>query len=148
MIIEPPQPKFKILKGNLKNVLRRVLFISGTKIEHSKCAAAIFSRITNGKSKVEFASIFDENRITPQQITWADTIFVMEDWISLYLIERFYKKAKAKSIFNLSLYSLSAIKKDLGFEVFNLIYVVNKIELKMRKGGKYYTLEECVKMLK
>lgn len=146
MILEPPQPKFKFFKNKIR--LDKVLFISGAYVTHSKKAAELLFKDTRGKCKTDYASILDKRSVTLKQIKWASTIFVLEGWISGFVQKEFEDRiSKHKTILNLELKTMKSVKQELIFEVFNTLDVVAAVERRIKLGGKYYTIEECRKML-
>ena len=75
-----------------------VLFICNQNKHRSRTAGEIFSRRWNTKS----AGLYN-NRVTKQQISWADVIFVMEDDQRSEIGRRFPREYLQKRIISLEI---------------------------------------------
>ena len=75
----------------------RVLFVCNQNQNRSKTAEDIFK----GKYKTKSAGLYNEKPVTKKQISWADTIIVMEDDQRREIAKRFPKEYMQKRILSL-----------------------------------------------
>lgn len=76
-----------------------VLFICNQNENRSKTAANIFKN----KFKTKSAGLYNEKPVTEKQLSWADTIIVMEDEQRSEIAKRFPKQYMQKQIFSLNI---------------------------------------------
>ncbi len=77
----------------------KVLFVCNQGMHRSRTAAEVF----RGRLETKFAGLFSENPITEQQMQWADTIVVMEDFQRDELRARFPKEFMQKRVLTLGI---------------------------------------------
>ncbi|VVB81330.1 Low molecular weight phosphotyrosine protein phosphatase [uncultured archaeon] len=72
----------------------KVLFICNQNLHRSKTAEELFKDRFQSKS----AGLFNEHPVTEKQLSWADTIVVMEEEMRLELAKRFPGKIMQKRV--------------------------------------------------
>ena len=77
----------------------KVLFICNQNRHRSKTAENLFK----DRFETQSAGLFNENPVTENQIKWADTIVVMEDFQKTEIANRFPKQYIKKRILSLSI---------------------------------------------
>ncbi len=77
----------------------KVLFVCNQGMHRSRTAAEAFK----GVFETRFAGLFSENPVTGQQMMWADTVVVMEDFQRDELRERFPEEFMRKRVLTLGI---------------------------------------------
>ena len=77
----------------------KVLFVCNQGMHRSRTAAEAFK----GRFETKFAGLFSENPASKEQIQWADTIVVMEDFQRQELTRRFPKEFMQKRVLTLGI---------------------------------------------
>ncbi len=77
----------------------KVLFVCNQGMHRSRTAAEIFK----GRLKTKFAGLFSEHPVSKQQMQWADTIVVMEDFQRHELTKRFPNEFMQKKVLTLGI---------------------------------------------
>lgn len=77
----------------------KVLFVCNQGMHRSRTAAEVFK----GRLETKFAGLFSENQVTGQQMRWADTIVVMEDFQRDEIRARFPKEFMQKRVLTLGI---------------------------------------------
>ncbi len=77
----------------------KVLFVCNQGMHRSRTAAEMFK----GRLETKFAGLFSESPVTEQQMQWADTIVVMEDFQREELRERFPRAFMLKRVLTLGI---------------------------------------------
>ncbi len=80
-------------------VIMKVLFICNQNENRSLTAEELFK----DRFKTRSAGLYNENPVTEDEIVWADTIFVMEDFQRKVISERFPKQYMQKRIISLDI---------------------------------------------
>ena len=79
--------------------MKKILFICNQNKNRSKTAELIF----NDKFKTKSAGLFNQKPVSKNQISWADTIIVMEDQQRSEIAQRFPKEYLKKRILSLEI---------------------------------------------
>ena len=77
----------------------KVLFICNQNQNRSKTAENLFK----GKFNVKSAGLYNEKPVTEKQLSWADTVVVMEDFQRNEIAKRFPKQYLQKRILSLDI---------------------------------------------
>ena len=79
--------------------IMRILFICNQNQNRSKTAENIFK----GKFKTKSAGLYNEKPVTAKQLSWADTIIVMEEEQRREIAKRFPKQYMQKRVLSLDI---------------------------------------------
>jgi predicted protein tyrosine phosphatase len=83
--------------------LKNILFICGANRLRSPTAEQVFSRYPNIETDSAGLNAEAELRVSPEQIEWADVIFVMEKSMRVKLAKQFRKYLNGKRVISLDI---------------------------------------------
>jgi len=79
--------------------IMKILFICNQNLNRSKTAKNIFK----GKFKTKSAGLYNERPVTAKQLSWADTVIVMDEEQRREVAKRFPKQYMQKRILSLDI---------------------------------------------
>jgi predicted protein tyrosine phosphatase len=78
--------------------MKKLLFVCGANKLRSPTAEQVFSRYPNIETDSAGLNAEADQRVSPEQIEWADTIFVMEKSMRAKLAKQFRKHLNGKRV--------------------------------------------------
>jgi predicted protein tyrosine phosphatase len=78
--------------------MKNILFVCGANKLRSPTAEQVFSRYPNIETDSAGLNAEADQRVSPEQIEWADTIFVMEKSMRAKLAKQFRKHLNGKRV--------------------------------------------------
>ena len=83
--------------------MKNILFICGANKLRSPTAEQIFSKLPNIETDSAGLNAEADQRVSPEQIEWADVIFVMEKSMRAKLAKQFRKYLNGKRVISLNI---------------------------------------------